>query len=403
MRVARGTNHYAPPPLLVVVMTMAAAPSRAEKFDMKGECASVYHEQKWLASDDVTNWDYKIMVEPWTAFGLVTVTLHGIGMSVQQVYGGTPTGGRTAGSELTVSLNAVGGGGCEHCFEIAGVGQPSATPTLSCKGLVDANELSTCGLGVDFKIVSLMRGSKENAGSFQAQAKVATWVEPTDVTINFDQPMVIKDVWNAFIVEGGVASKSVILRIKKQPGSWYGERKSCFGFSADGSISRLPHLSCKVDNPMPAPPPPSPPRPPPGAPPQYSASQKACFLGGGAIFTDAPDLDPISGWLRPWTVDITLDRWIPGTRIVIDFHGKRLETHPLKVLKIDPIEAVRREVITKHSLVVVLLSSPVISFQVAFTPPPRPCLDLRCSRCTLTPQSQQPSFRPPHSAALAKH
>ena len=108
----------------------------AEKFDMEGRCAAVYHEQKWLAVDDVHNWDYKIMVEPWTAFGEVTVKLHGVGMQVQHIYGGNRGGGERQGSQFTVSLNAVGGGGCEHCFEVSGIGQPSATPTLSCKGLI---------------------------------------------------------------------------------------------------------------------------------------------------------------------------------------------------------------------------------------------------------------------------
>ena len=171
-----------------------------------------------------------------------------------------------------------------------------------------------------------MRGSKESrtTGSFQAQAKVSTWVEPTDVTVHFDQPLIIKDVWNSEIIDGGVASKTVTLRMKKMPGSWYGERKSAFGFSADGDIARLPHVTCVPGNPLPTPPPPSPPRMPPASPPFFSASERACFLGGGAIFTDAPDQDPIIGWMRPWKVSVVLQRWIAGTRIVLDFQGQRL-------------------------------------------------------------------------------
>ena len=107
--------------------------------------------------------------------------------------------------------------------------------------------ISTCALGVKFHINSLNRpgfAGGGNAGAFTAQARVATWIEPTDVTLNFDEPLIIKDVWNAEILSGGVQSKAVTLRLKKQIGSWYGERKSSFGFSADGAINRLPRISC---------------------------------------------------------------------------------------------------------------------------------------------------------------
>lgn len=103
---------------------------------MGDACAAIYHEQKWMADDDMHNWNYKIMVEPWTAFGLVTVQLNGVGMRVDAIYGANPTRGQPTGSKFTVSLDAVGGGGCSHCFEISGSGQPSASPSLSCQGLV---------------------------------------------------------------------------------------------------------------------------------------------------------------------------------------------------------------------------------------------------------------------------
>ena len=112
-------------------------------------------------------------------------------------------------------------------------------------------------------------------------------------------------------------------------------------------MDALPHLTCTLGNPLPAPPPPLPPFPPPSSPPHFTASQRACFLGGGATFTDAPDTNPISGWMRPWTVKVKLDRWIAGTRIVLDFTGAHLANHPLKVFKVDPAEAVRREELTK--------------------------------------------------------
>ena len=176
-------------------------------------------------------------------------------------------------------------------------------------------------------------------------------------------------------------------------GSWYGERKSAFGFSADGSLTRLPHITCKVSNPFPTPPPPSPPSPPPTSPPQFTASERACFLGGGAVFTDAPDTEPIAGWMRPWTVSITLERWIPGTRIVLDFMGTNLVAHPLKIFKVDPSEAVRRVEMTKHSLVVMLLESPVVSFDVIGSGAVEGMRDLNC--CCDAPPPKPPNPPPP--------
>ena len=189
------------------------------------------------------------------------------------------------------------------------------------------SELSTCKLGVKFHIISLMRPGSDGGGgigAFNAQAKVETWVEPTDITVTFDKPLVIKDPWNADILDGGVRQNFVKLRLKKQPGSWYGERKSAFGFSADGTLGKLPKIACTINNQMPTPPPPSPPTPPPEVPPFYTASQRACFLGGGATFTDAPDSDPVGGWMRPWTVSVKLERWVVGTQVVLDFSGPRL-------------------------------------------------------------------------------
>ena len=197
----------------------------------------MFHSQKWLDEDELNNWDYKIRVEPWTVFAHVTVKLHGLNMKVQHVYGGS---GKLGGSSITVELNAVGGGGCENCFEISGTGRPSADPELSCSGLLSDSERSSCDLGVQFHVVSLMRPGEDgggNDGAFNAAAHVSTWVEPSDVTLNFDRPLIIKDVWNAFLVDGGVQQKQAVFRLKKQVGSWYGERKGSFGFAADGTIA----------------------------------------------------------------------------------------------------------------------------------------------------------------------
>ena len=74
-------------------------------------------------------------------------------------------------------------------------------------------------LGIQFHIVSLMRPGEDGggeSGAFNAALHVATWVEPTDVTLSFDKPLIIRDVWNSFIVDGGVQSKNVVFRLKKQ-------------------------------------------------------------------------------------------------------------------------------------------------------------------------------------------
>ena len=114
--------------LEMLLATTAGAASSGKK----PACAELYHEQKWLNNDDVHNWDYKIKVMPWTVFGHVTVKLHGIDMRVNHIYGAD---GPLGGSTFTANLNAVGGAGCDDCFEISGSGQPSEKPTLSCSGL----------------------------------------------------------------------------------------------------------------------------------------------------------------------------------------------------------------------------------------------------------------------------
>ena len=380
----------------VVLATILAATGDAKPYEMpEGACAAIYHEQKWMDDDKLHNWDYKVIVQPWTVFGKVSVKLHGVNMKVEHVYGAAAAGG-LGSDHITVELNNHGNSGCEDCFEISGSGQPSASPTLSCSGLLQKSELSSCPLGIDFTIISLNRpkepGGGDN-GAFNAQAKVKTWVEPTDVKFDFDAPLLISDVWNGEVKEGGVMSKSVTIRLKKQIGSWYGERKSSVGFSAAGMLGRLPHVSCKMGKAMPAPPPPIPPRRPPGVPPYYTATQRACFLGGGATFTDAPDIDPIGGWMKPWRVSVKLDRWIVGTQVVLDFQGDRLLVHPLKILKVDPETAVRRESTTKHSVVFVLTASPVYSFDVTGSGAVEGMRELHC--CCDAPPPSPPSPPPP--------
>eukprot|EP00324_Dicrateria_rotunda_P010950 CAMPEP_0206176530 /NCGR_PEP_ID=MMETSP1474-20131121/58382_1 /ASSEMBLY_ACC=CAM_ASM_001110 /TAXON_ID=97495 /ORGANISM="Imantonia sp., Strain RCC918" /LENGTH=355 /DNA_ID=CAMNT_0053587643 /DNA_START=105 /DNA_END=1168 /DNA_ORIENTATION=- len=345
---------------------------------MHGQCAVVVKEQKWMAEDlvgeELGNWDYKVRVEPWTLFGEVTVALKGNDMQVVDIYGGTPAKPPKNG-EVVVALAAVPVGG-DSMFEIHGYGVPVGDPVLSCKYLYKDDELSTCPLGVHFLIKSLLPPEDngevdENGfpvlspGNLLAVASIETWVEPSDVTIHFDAPIKVQDLWNARLYKGGDGvSKSATFRLQRQPGSWFGERKSAFGFSAEGSISRLPNIDCEINQNMPAPPPPIPPFPPPGAPPFFAASRTSCFLGGDAIFVKAPDTDELVGWTHSWEVLVRMQEWQVGVHMMLDFYGDHMAEHPLKLLSIDPPDAVRRNEVTRHSIDLTLRSSPVRSFKI---------------------------------------
>ena len=159
-------------------------------------------------------------------------------------------------------------------------------------------------------------------------------------------------------------------------------------------------MTCVVGAALPTPPPPSPPYAPPAVPPYYTASQRACFLGGGAEFTHAPNLDPVSGWMHPWTVSVKLQRWIVGTQIVLDFLGPNLPTHPMKVLRVTPGDAVQRASMTKHSLVLVLLASPVASFEVTGSGAVEGMRELNCC-CDAPPPLPPRPPPPPRNMPLA--
>ena len=61
------------------VLALALA-VRAKEFDMGGQCAAVFKEQKWIAEDAdgvrSHQWDYKIIVSPWTVFGKARTAAH---------------------------------------------------------------------------------------------------------------------------------------------------------------------------------------------------------------------------------------------------------------------------------------------------------------------------------------
>ena len=257
-------------------------------------------------------------------------------------------------------------------------------------------------MGVHFIIKSLMppvpttTEEGEDAmtpGTFTAVAKIDTWVEPSEVMFTFNAPVKVKDLWNSRVIDGGLGTPKVTFKLIRQPGSWYGERKSAFGFSGDGDISALPHIACSLNNPMPRPPPPNPPNPPPEVPPFYVASRSGCFLGGGATFTVAPSTDSLVGWIESWEITVTFQNWQPGVNVLFNFYGDHLLEHPLKVLSIDPQDVVDRNTMTTHSIDLTLLSSPVRTFKILASGAVDGMNDLQC--CCMMPPPAPPSPPPP--------
>ena len=185
-------------------------------------------------------------------------------------------------------------------------------------------------------------------GAFSAHLKIDTWIESSDIRITFGHSRVeFSEVWNARLIdgqmhdgsienEGAVGSTHATFRIKKMPGSWVGERKSAFGFMALGDLTELPRISCTAGKDFPHPPPPLPPMLPPYPPPNIQSQESGCFLGGGAVFTTAPDADPTFGWMKDWVVTVTMRSWRADVQVLLDFYGKHLHEHALKVRRVDP-------------------------------------------------------------------
>ena len=401
--------------LLRVLLASLLCTAVCKKFEMNGRCAAVVKLQKWMKEDlfgdgETANWDYKIKVDPWTVFGQVHVHLKGKRMRLEHVYGGTaPVGG----SSFAVALAPVPLGD-DNLFEISGLGEPDEEPEFTCSNLLRDEDISTCPLGIHFKLNALLQpdvlvdargnthtckgdeidpatGALCSPGMFTTTVRMDMWIEGSEVTLDFGtRGVMIKDLWNSRMLSGGDGkSTSATFKLKKQDGSWFGERKEAFGFAADGIITKLPSISCVVTKPFPAPPPPRPPAPPPKLPPFFLGDRSGCFLGGNAVFTHAPDSEPVLGWMHSFEVTVTLGRWQAGAMVLLDFYGKDLHEHPLKVLSADPAEALHREDVTGHSLMVKLLPSPVNEFKVVAsgavegTRTPTPTLTLPLTR-TLT-------------------
>jgi hypothetical protein len=274
--------------------------------------------------------------------------------------------------------------------------------------------MSTCPLGVHFKLNALLQpdqvtdekghtractgvetdsyGQTCSPGMFTAMIRVDMWIEASDITIDFGKSgVMIKDLWNSRVLTGGDGKhRTATFRLKQQDGSWFGERRSAFGFAADGIITKLPSIACEVSKPFPRPPPPNPPAPPPGLPPFFLGDRAGCFLGGNAIFTHAPDAEPVLGWMHSFEVTVTLGKWQPGALVLLDFFGPHLYEHPLKVLSADPADGLAREDVTGHSVMMRLLPSPVTSFKVVASGAVEGMRALQCSMLYPSPPNPPP-------------
>lgn len=251
-------------------------------------------------------------------------------------------------------------------------------------------EMLCTGVEVD------LYGQPCSMGMVSVMVRADMWIESSDVNVDFGtRGLQIIDIWNARVIRGGDGkSASATFRLHQQDGSWFGERKSAFGFAASGIISKLPTISCKLNKPFPRPPPPALPAPPPNDPISFRGDRAGCFLGGSAVFTHEPDVEPVLGWMHSFEVTVSLDKWQEGVIIILDFYGANLHQHPLKILSMDPEEAVHREDLTGHSVVMKLLPpSPARQFKVAASGGVEGMRALRCS--VLQPLPPMPPAPPP--------
>ena len=103
---------------------------------------------------------------------------------------------------------------------------------------------------------------------------------------------------------------------------------------------------------------------PPYPPPHIQSQESGCCLGGGAVFTTAPDADPTFGWMKDWVVTVTMRAWRADVQVLLDFYGKHLHEHALKVRRVDPDGVATIASTTPHSVMVKLMPSPVLTFTI---------------------------------------
>jgi len=345
--------------LLEVACAGAMHPPPPPKFDVGAACAAVARRETWKSADGQPQWSYRIKVRPWTVLGHVHIQLHGWDMVLTKNYSAAIL---RPGSSFTAVLHPQPG--LDDTFQIIGTGEPYADPMLTCDRLQGPNAtLESCALAPKFEIDSDWESLAN--GRFRAHVQLDMWVLQTIITMDFGEGTKValgRDLSGARLVEGGdgTSSKAVIslLALKHCLGMY--KDASCnnaFGFSAvvTPALTVTPEISCLLTRHMPAPPPPHPPRPPPLPPPGFVIDPNLCYLGGSAHFAVAPHKVASQAALQTWVVEVHLNDWLPGLRVVLDFPGVTHAEHGLHVSTVMPAEVVRLVSVTRHSAIVELL------------------------------------------------
>lgn len=171
------------------------------------------------------------------------------------------------------------------------------------------------------------------------------------------------DLNGARILEGGDSSSSTAV-VSLMP------LKNCLGMYKDASCDRsfsftialvppvfeLPKITCLLTRDLPLPPPPQPPAAPPSPPPGFEVDPNLCYLGGHAYFVVPPVKDTLKSHvgMQLWELNVHLNKWLPGLRVVLDFPGGTTSSHPLHVHAVRPAEVAHLLSVTRHSAILEL-------------------------------------------------
>lgn len=351
---------------LLLRSVLAIHPPPPPMFDIGAACAAVARRETWKSPSGQPQWSYRIKVRPWTVLGHIHVQLHGWDMVLTKNYSAAVP---TTGTTFTAILHPQPG--FDNTFQIIGTGEPYADPMLSCDRLQGPNAtVESCALGPQF-IIDSDWDSLSN-GRLRAHVQMNMWVLQTIITIDFGhntKVVIGRDLSGARLVEGGdgTTSKAVVslLPLKHCLGMY--KDASCnnaFGFSANvvPSLDVLPEISCLLTRHMPTPPPPRPPAAPPLPPPGFLIDHNLCYLGGSAHFSVPPHKVASQAALQTWVVDVHLNSWLPGLRVVLDFPGVTHAEHGLHVSSVSPAEVARLVSVTRHSAIVELMPTAARDF-----------------------------------------
>ena len=178
-----------------------------------------------------------------------------------------------------------------------------------------------------------------------------------------------RDLHGARLVEGGdgTTSKAMLSLLPL---------KNCIGMYKDSSCDQsfsmtvmltppareIPVITCMLTRDMPFPPPPAPPASPPAPPPGYLVDPNLCYLGGLAHYVISPTKEVAS--LHMWEINVHLNDWLPGLRLVLDFPGAVQASRPLHVQAVTPREVARLLSVTRHSAILELQATAARDFKV---------------------------------------